>query len=205
MHGDLAAERGERVHVALGLERDQHADLPEALGDLVVHVGRDHALADLELGHAAQRHVLADRGDQALQLVGDGLAGAREVGGLETLERAVTVERDLGGLAGEGLEGVVAGDEVGLGVHLDHRGVAAGGLDGDQTLGGDAAGLLGGLGEALLAQPVDGGLEVTLGLVQRALAVHHARAGLLAELLHHRGSDVGHGRSFRLAPVGAVR
>ena len=47
--------------------------------------------------------------------------------------------------------------------------MVAGGFDGDEALGGDAAGLLGGLGKALLAQPVDGGLDVALCLVECAL------------------------------------
>ena len=65
--------------------------------------------------------------------------------------------------------------------------------DADQALGGDAAGLLGGLRQALLAQPVDGLLDVALGLGQRGLAVHHAGAGLVAQLLHHGCGDGGHG------------
>ena len=79
----------------------------------------------------------------------------------------------------------VAGDEVGLGIDLDQRGLLAVGGEPDQTFGGDAAGLLGGLGEALGAQPIDRGLHVAAGLVERRLAVHHARAGLLAQVLHH--------------------
>src|SRR6185503_14279071 len=55
------------------------------------------------------------------------------------------------------------------------------------------AGLLGGGGEPLLAQPVDRTFEIALGLTQRLLAVHHARAGLLAQLLHQSGGDLGHG------------
>ena len=69
----------------------------------------------------------------------------------------------------------------------------------DQAFRGDAAGLLGGLGEALLAQPVDGGFDVAAGFVERALAIHHARAGLFAQVLHHCGGDIGHGNvSFRV-------
>ena len=41
--------------------------------------------------------------------------------------------------------------------------------DADQAFGGDAAGLLGGLGEALLAQPVDCALHVAFGLPSAAL------------------------------------
>ena len=116
--------------------------------------------------------------------------------GLEGLDRAVAHEGDLGGFAGEGLELVVAGDEVGLGVHLEDRRRVARRFDRDETLGGNAAGLLGGLREALLAQPVDGGLDVAVDLVEGVLAIHHARAGRFAQLLHHRSGNVRHGSSF---------
>jgi len=39
------------------------------------------------------------------------------------------------------------------------------------------------LGDALLAQDCEGLLEVAIGLLERVLAVHHARAGHLAKLL----------------------
>ena len=161
-----------------------------------MHIGRDHALGDLELRDAAQGHVLADRGDELLQAVLHGGRRAGEVRGLERFDGAVAHQGDLGGLADEGLELVVAGDEVGLGVDLEDRRRCARRLDGDEALGGDAAGLLGGLREALLAQPVDRGLDVAVGLVEGGLAVHHAGAGLLAQLLHHRSGDVRHGSSF---------
>ena len=189
------AEGGENLHVAFGFERDQHADLAEAVGDLSVDVGRDHTLGHVELGHAAQGHVLADRGDEAGERLLDRGRTTGEVSSLEAFERTVGVEGELGGFTGEGLEAVVARNEVGLGIHFDDGGVMARRFDGDEALGGNAAGLLGGLGQALLAQPVDGGFDVAIRLVQRALAVHHARAGLFAELFHQCGGDVGHGES----------
>ena len=110
------------------------------------------------------------------------------------------MQRDLRHRLDEGLEAVVAGDEVGLGVHLDHRRAAGRGDDAHQALGRDAAGLLRRGGEALGAQPVDRGLHVAAGLGQRALAVHHARAGLLAQVLHQGGGDLGH-RSISVPPA----
>ena len=47
-------------------------------------------------------------------------------------------------------------------------------------------------GETFFAQPVDGLLQLALGLGERHLAVHHAGAGLVAQLLHHAGADSGH-------------
>ena len=58
--------------------------------------------------------------------------------------------------------------------------------------GSDAPGLLGGLGEALLAQPIDCACEIAIGFDERRLAVHHAGVGLVAEFLDHGSGDVGH-------------
>ena len=85
----------------------------------------------------------------------------------------------------EALELLIAGDEVGFGIHFHQRAGALPHGDADQAFGGGAAGLLGGLGNALLAQPVDGGFHVAARFVQRGLAVHHACAGLVAQVLHH--------------------
>ena len=44
--------------------------------------------------------------------------------------------------------------------------------------------------QALLAEPLDRGLDVTVILTQRLLAVHHAGTGLVAELLDNSGGDL---------------
>src|SRR6266852_4304441 len=62
----------------------------------------------------------------------------------------------------------------------------------DQAFGRDAAGLLGGGRQALGAQPVDRLFEVALDFAQRLLAIHHARAGLLAQFLDQGCSDLSH-------------
>ena len=62
-----------------------------------------------------------------------------------------------------------------------------------KDLGGDPARFLGRLGQPLGAQPVDRGLHVAVGFLQRLLGVHHPRAGRLAQVLHHRSRN-GHGR-----------
>ena len=90
------------------------------------------------------------------------------------------------------LEVFVTGDEVGLGIDLDDDAAGAGEHDADQAFGSDAAALLGGLGQALLAQPVDRALDITGRLGQRVLAIHHAGAGLLAKLLHHASGNRRH-------------
>ena len=190
MHGDLTAERGQFVLVAGGFERDQHADLAEAVGDRIVQVAADRARIDRKHGGAAQRHVLADLGDAVGQRLGNSdAAGLRR---LDRLDIGAGIERDIGDHLDETLEQIVAGDEVGLGIDLDHRRLGAAHDDADQTFRGDAAGLLGGLRQALLAQPILRRFHVALGLGQRGLAVHHARASRLAQVLDHLGCNRSH-------------
>src|SRR5438034_10642671 len=93
------------------------------------------------------------------------------------------------GVAVKGTKGVVvevnsetdfvARDEVGLGIDLDDHALGAFDRDADQTFRGDAVGLLGGLGQTLLAQPIDRRIDVARCLADRGLAIHHPRAGHL--------------------------
>src|SRR5205807_490830 len=70
--------------------------------------------------------------------------------------------------------------------------------------GRDPPGFLRGLRETLLAQPVDRGFHVAARLTERGLAVHHARAGLLAQILHHRGGDICHLRNSLNSSCSAI-
>ena len=140
-------------------------------------------MLDAEPGRAAEAQILADRADRILDGVGDRFVGAGILGVRDRLGLAAERQRDLGDVAHDLLEGLVAGDEVGLGIDLDHHRLAQAGIDTDQAFGRRAAGLLVGLGDALLAQPVDRGLHVAVGFGEGGLAVHHARAGQLAEFL----------------------
>ena len=58
-----------------------------------------------------------------------------------------------------------------------------------------AIGPLAGLRHALLAQQRAGGVEVAVRLLERSLAIHHARARELAELLDEACTDLGHALS----------
>ena len=81
----------------------------------------------------------------------------------------------------ERLELVRAGHEVGLAADLDeHADAAAVHVRLDHALGGGAVGALAELGDAALAQQLDGGLLVAGRLAQHVLAFHDARAGQLA-------------------------
>src|SRR3546814_1115928 len=93
-------------------------------------------------------------------LFGDGGA-ARIGGGVQRVDVGDAAgERDLRHVADEALELLVLRNEVGFAVHFDHRAAVAVGGDADEAFGGDAAGLLGGGGEALGAEPVDRRFDV---------------------------------------------
>ena len=83
---ELLAERGHSLAVAGGLQGHQDADLAEARGHLVVAVAGNRALADRQARHPADRHVLADGGDELGQLLGDAVAGARIGGRLQRFD-----------------------------------------------------------------------------------------------------------------------
>src|SRR6185312_2004249 len=177
--GQLRPQRLERLAVVLGMDRrlvQQHRVrqrfLEHALGDLVQH----------RLGPAlGGRLGPVDRELRRAEVVRDlGLGGEAQVAAARDLHRH---------LAGEALELVVAGDEVGLAADLDHRADAAAAVDvgRDQAFAGAAAGPLAGRRDALLAEELDRGVHVAGGLDQGVAAVHHPRLGRLAQLFDVRG------------------
>ena len=160
----------------------------------------DRAFGHSEALRAAQRHVFANGGDG----VGDRLshsAGARIVGAehLGGIDVGRMVKRDREHAAHHRLEVIIAGDEVGLGIDLDQDADVVLDGDADKSFSRHAPALLGRLGEALLAQPIDRRLDIAVGLAQRILAIHHARAGFFAQILHQSGGNGRHERpSFAL-------
>ena len=138
-----------------------------ALDDLVEHVGRLAGV--LHLG-AVDRLFLLDRvGRHVLAAHPLGIGGG-------------DVHRHF---AHEVVEVVGARHEVRLAVHLDHHADPAAEVDvgADRALCRGAAGALGGLRQAALAEDGDRLLHVAVGLGEGRLALHHARAGLVAQLL----------------------
>ncbi len=139
-------------------ERDDDADAAKTVGHRAMHVARDHALADRKRRRAAQRHVLADLSDGLVDRIGHGAVADRR--GEDLVDVGAGIERHIGDHLHQTLEQVVAGDEIGFRIHLDDDAFVAGERNADQTFGGDAPGLLGGLGQTLFAQPIDGALEI---------------------------------------------
>ena len=150
-----------------------------------MHVARDGALLDGEIGGAAERHVLADRADISLMVSATVLCRP-ETWPCDSLSRsALGLKRRLGDARRISWNASLRATKSVSELTSTSAACLASAGDADQTFRRDAAGLLGGLGEALGAQPIDRGLHVALGLVERRLAIHHARAGLLAQVFHH--------------------
>src|SRR6476646_7102117 len=182
LHANLVEVLLDRLAVVLH-ERlvEQHVVLEERL-DLALH----------DLGH----DVVGLAGLAGLRL-GDLLLGLQHGGGHVVAadparsRRARDVQREVLHQLAE-LVGV--GDEVRLAVDFDEDadGVVEVHVGVDEALVGAAPRTLGGAREALLPKELGRPGDVAVGLDQRALAVHHPRAGRVAELLDHRGGDLGH-------------
>ena len=158
-------------------------------------VGGDRlAVARLEPRGAADEDVLADLADQLLALVLERFDGVRPV----LLDR---VEH----LLGERAELVVLRDGLGLGADRDDRALRVVEAREDDALGRLVAGALAGRGHAPLAQELLRGVEVAVGVLERALGVHHRRAGHLAQLPDEVCRDLGHsaGTSSAVARAGS--
>ena len=156
-------------------------------GDAAAHVDVGDAHAAVVAAEAADLDVLADDEDLVVLLLEDGLLAAGVLAGEQGVEvGGVVLRDDLGDVLDVVDEELVLGDEVALGVDLDDGAHAAVGADPgvSHALGGYAAGLLLRGGEALLAQPLDGLVHVAVGGGKGLLAVHHADAGGLAEVLN---------------------
>src|SRR6185503_817012 len=156
----------------------EQADLLHPLRDLTVDHLRDHGL-----GLAA----LLGLREQDLALARDDVLGDLVLAHELRVHRR-DLHRDV---AGERLEVLVARDEVGLAVDLDEHADAAARVDvrDDGAFGGLTAGLLRRLRETLRAQVVDRLVHVTRDFGERLLAVRHAGAGALAQILDERCSD----------------
>ncbi len=150
-----------------------------------MHVGHVGGLGKAD--KAADLQVLTDGHD----LLGQDLGHGQVALGVLALEQSVhiggvVVQNDLADVLDKLLESFALGAEVGLAVDFHNGGNAALGADAgiSHAFGGHAAGLLGGLGQALLTQPVDCLFHIAVGGLESLLAVHHADVGHLTERFH---------------------
>ena len=107
-------------------------------------------------------------------------------------------------LFGKRLEGVVARDKIRLRIHFYQRAGVAAHRHTDKSFRGDTSGFLCRLGNPFFAQPIDGGFEFAAGFGQCGLAIHHACAGLFAQVLYHSGRDIRHDKIIPLFATGAM-
>ncbi len=131
---------------------------------------------------APHGHVLADLGNQCPAP----LIQCRTL--VRQLEQVLQArgrgsQRSRGDGFREGLEFVAAGNEVGLAIDFDERGMVAGSLDRDRAFGRYARGFLVGLRQSALAHQFGRGVQITLRFDERLFALHKSSAGAFAKLL----------------------
>ena len=196
----------QRLHFIVDFRAGQLNHDADAAAHVVV--GIHHAVLSHKAGKAAHGNLFANGGGRLADQIVDGLAGVR----IERLREHLFNGRRSGGsdvlgeIAAQILEAVGVGHEVGLAVDLDghahavliHKGI-------HHAFGGDAAGLLGGGGETLLAQEVDGLVHVAVALDERLLAVHHAGAGALTQFLNQGSSNISHNIFLQLRSITSLR
>src|SRR6476469_9206041 len=149
-----------------------------------MRIRRNHpAVHGLEADRAGDDDVLAELACQQDTLLVERRLCTRAVG-LDGLQH----------LLGEGEELFVVRDGLGLATDRDHGAslVLISEPVADLAFGRLAVGALGGARHALLAENAHCGLDVAVRLLQRALAVHHRRAGLVAELFDECCRDLSH-------------
>ena len=141
----------------------------------------------VEAGETADLQVFADGHDLLGQNLGDLQLGAGVGAVLDGLDvSGVVLENDLADILDKLNKRSGLRAEVSLAVDLDHGADAALFADSrvSHALSRDAAGLLGGLGQTLFAQPFDSLVHIAVGLGQRLLAVHHADIGHFTQFFH---------------------
>src|SRR5215472_2900335 len=186
MHRQLLAEHRQLVRDDGRSQGDNDADLADSWSECVVNIGEHTSLTGRQPPQPSQYQVFADGRDQISKLRLDRAPGARIGGLLQRRNLAVPIECQPADSPNKALELVVARYEVGLGVDFDDGPDGATCRDPNQTLCGDSPSLAGGRRQTLHPQPVDGPFDIAPGFAERSLAIHHARAGLLAQLLDQR-------------------
>ena len=146
-------------------------------------IGHAHALG--KAGEAADLNVFANYQYHLLLLLGDGQIRAVVL----AVHERVQVRGGLSSHSGshaldEVHKFLVLAYKVGLGVDLNHHAHAVNNASVGHALGGNAASLLGGSGQALLTQVLNRLVHVAVRGGQSLLAVHHAHAGHLAQVFY---------------------
>ena len=146
-----------------------------------------------ERSNAADGHVLADLGNQI------GKSGLNSIGSagiglvLESLNIGnILFQRNAGNIVAEFIETGIPGNEVGFAVDFNNESLAVIRSVSNYACGGNAASLLGSLGLAVLAHVINSNFDVAVSSHKSLLAVHHAGAGAVTELLYESSGNVSH-------------
>src|SRR5918996_689696 len=158
-------------------------------------------LPELEPGEPADLHLLPDLGAGLSDQLTHGLGVVFHEG---LIQQAGVLEERLQLALDDPVD-----HEVGLAVHLDEDAEAAVHVDVrvDDAVPGNPASSLLRVGQALQPKHLNGPVDVSPGLLQGALAVHHARPGELPESLHlvcgygHVSSSQGFSHTHSCSPV----
>ena len=140
---------------------------------------------NFKAGHAAELEVLTKLDDFGLH---ERFEGAFTLGEREGCRKVVDAGAGRGAdeIGHEGLEAFVLGDEVGLAVDLGEDAGLGAVVEGcvNEAFLGVAAGFLRGFRNTLLTEPFGGGFDVSVVFREGFLAVHHPRAGHVAEFFY---------------------
>ena len=167
VHGDLLAERRQLRRVAGGFQRRPARRSCRVRASCIVNIARDDARRHGKRGRAAHAHVLADLGDEFLQRHPDRGAAHCLASSFSTSPSASSAS--CAAFFTKSLNWSLRATKSVS--ELTSTSAPESPPDGnaDQTFGGNAAGLLRGLRQALLAQPIDRRLHVAIGFGQGRL------------------------------------
>ncbi|MPN40883.1 hypothetical protein SDC9_188423 [bioreactor metagenome] len=136
-------------------------------------------------GEAAHLDVFADDQHLLLLLLLHGMAGGQEGQLHQSLQvGGVLLGHNLGNALDKFNKKLVAADEVGFGVDLNHNTHAVLHVRIGDALGGNAARLLLRGGQTLFTQVLNGLVHVSVRGHEGLFAVHHSHAGHLAQVLY---------------------
>ena len=196
MHRQLRAQGRRAVLARRRLERDQHADLAETGRERIVHVGGDDAAARPRAGRRGaapcSRRSVAIRWVSSSATVRPVPGRARPSAPRDRRRSVASASRQR---RDEVLEQLVAGDKIGLGIDLDDgAGVAAHVATPTSPSAATRPAFLAAAARPFLRSQSTAASRSPAVSLERALAIHHAGAGLVAQLLDQRGGDLGHVR-----------
>src|ERR1022692_1617764 len=202
-------DRGDVAHLVA--DEARNADILAELGDLGLDQLADGEAGLLDEGLLEQADLFVELRQAPFDDTVDHVGGFAFEGGASALDVALLVERIAGDIFLADVLGVGGGDvhgdilhqflesggarhEIGLTVDFHQHAKLAAGMDvaADQALFGDPRGLLVGGGDATLPQNDFRVADVAVGLHQGALAVHHAGAGAVTELLYELRGNFRH-------------